>query len=292
MSDLPKFHETFIPILEVLSDGITIHYNQLRKSVRDKYYGDLPEEVYRLTTKGGDQLILNRIGWGTAYLKQGKYIERPDRAMVKITEKGQKALASGVLTQQMLKSDPDYLAHEKTREKDQTQDSENSSPEDLIDHGINLIEKQVKLELLEKLRTIDPFYFERVILLLLKKMGYGEFVETKKSNDQGIDGVINQDQLGLDKIYIQAKRYNDNQVREKDIRNFIGAMSGDTTRGVFVTTSTFHPAAIKKANDAHHKIILLDGEGLVDLMYQFGVGVQVKNVYELKELDEEFFESN
>jgi len=292
MKQLPKFHETFIPILEVLSNGETIHYNQLRKLVRDRYYNDLPEEIYRLTTKSGDPLILNRIGWGKAYLKQGKFVAQPERALVRITEKGLAALKSGKLTQQMLKSYPDYLAYEATREKESVLESENSTPEDLIDQGINLIESQVKAELLDRLRTIDPYYFERIILILLKKMGYGEFVETSKSNDQGIDGVINQDTLGLDKIYIQAKRYNENQVREKDIRNFIGAMSGDTTRGVFVTTSTFHPLAEKKAQDAHHKIVLLDGVGLVDLMYQFGVGVQLKNTYDLKELDEDFFESN
>jgi restriction system protein len=292
MKQLPKFHETFIPILEVLSNRETIHYNQLRKLVRDRYYSDLPEELYKLITKGGDPLILNRIGWGKAYLKQAKFVEQPERALVRITEKGLAALKSGKLTQQMLKSDPDYLAHEKTREKDTVLESENSTPEDFIDQGINLIESQVKGELLDRLRTIDPYYFERIILILLKKMGYGEFVETSKSNDQGIDGIINQDTLGLEKIYIQAKRYNENQVREKDIRNFIGAMSGDTTRGVFVTTSTFHSLAVKKASDAHHKIVLLDGEGLVDLMYQFGVGVQIKNLYELKELDEDFFESN
>jgi restriction system protein len=292
MKQLPKFHETFIPILEVLSNRETIHYNQLRKLVRDRYYSDLPEELYKLITKGGDPLILNRIGWGKAYLKQAKFVEQPERALVRITEKGLAALKSGKLTQQMLKSDPDYLSHEKTREKDTVLESENSTPEDFIDQGINLIESQVKGELLDRLRTIDPYYFERIILILLKKMGYGEFVETSKSNDQGIDGIINQDTLGLEKIYIQAKRYNENQVREKDIRNFIGAMSGDTTRGVFVTTSTFHSLAVKKASDAHHKIVLLDGEGLVDLMYQFGVGVQIKNLYELKELDEDFFESN
>ncbi len=122
-------------------------------------------------------------------------------------------------------------------------------------------------------------------------MGYGEFVETKKSNDGGIDGVINQDQLGLEKIYMQAKRYSDNKVREKDIRNFIGAMSGDTTKGVFVTTSSFDEAAVQKAYEAHHKIILIDGVKLTDLMYQFGVGVQIRDIYEIKEVDEDFFEN-
>jgi restriction system protein len=128
--------------------------------------------------------------------------------------------------------------------------------------------------------------------MLLKKMGYGDFIETKKTGDGGIDGIINQDQLGLSKIYIQAKRYAENKVREKDIRNFIGAMSGDTTNGVFVTTSGFDDAAVAKAKEAHHKIILIDGHKLVDLMYQFGVGVQTTNTYDMKEVDEDFFEES
>ena len=150
----------------------------------------------------------------------------------------------------------------------------------------------MKDELLEKLKEIDPFYFEKVILILLKKMGYGDFVETAKTGDGGIDGIINEDKLGLDKIYIQAKRYGENKVREKDIRNFIGAMSGDTQKGVFVTTSSFDDGATKKAHDAHHKIILIDGLKLVDLMHQYNVGIQVKAVYEVKELDNDFFEDN
>lgn len=146
--------------------------------------------------------------------------------------------------------------------------------------------------MLEKLKSIDPFYFERIILILLKKMGYGDFIETSKTGDGGIDGIINEDQLGLDKIYIQAKRYGENKVREKDIRNFIGAMSGDTQKGVFVTTSFFDSKAEKKANDAHHTIILINGLKLVDLMHSFNVGVQIKNTYEVKELDNDFFEED
>ncbi len=120
-------------------------------------------------------------------------------------------------------------------------------------------------------------------------MGYGDFVDTPKSRDGGIDGIINEDKLGLNKIYIQAKRYNENRVREIDIRNFIGAMSDDTTKGIFVTTSTFDENAIKKARDAHHKIILIDGNDLVDLMYDYSVGLQTSTSYEIKKIDEDFF---
>ena len=245
-------------------------------------------------TKSGDQLVLNRIGWGKTYLKQAKFVEQPKRAFVQITEKGLKALAKGTLTLKDVKSDPDYIKHEQVKVQGGNASKfklamESASPQDLIDEGFQKIEQQVKQELLERLMSMDPFYFEKVILLLLEKMGYGDFIETKKTGDGGIDGIINQDQLGLEKIYIQAKRYTDNRVREKEIRNFIGAMSGDTNKGVFVTTSTFDEAAKRKAKDAHHTIILINGSRLTDLMYQFKIGLQVVNVYEVRDIDDDFF---
>ena len=292
---LPKFYETFIPVLDVLKGGVTLHYDELRRRVRDTHYDHLTEEDLTQRTKSGDLLILNRIGWAKAYLKMVKLIEQPERAMVKITPKGLEVLKRGSYTLKELKADPIYLDHQlKKKEKKQTAESvddlNNASPQDLIESGVESIEQSIKSELLERLKDIDPYYFEKVILVLLNRMGFGEMVETRKSGDGGVDGIINQDQLGLDKIFMQAKRYNDNKVREKEIRNFIGAMSGDTSKGVFVTTSEFDAAAVRKASQAHHKIILIDGSKLVDLMLQHNVGVQVKEIYEVKELDEDFFE--
>jgi len=243
-------------------------------------------------------LIQDRIGWGKTYLKQAGLVSQPARGMVTITAKGKTALTNGELTLKQLKSDSEYIAAELAKQKDKVIEEpdktslENSTPQDLIDFGFSEIEKDVKGELLNKFKLIDPYYFEKTILILLNKMGYGDFIETKKSNDGGIDGIINQDQLGLEKIYIQAKRYTDNKVREKDIRNFIGAMSGDTSKGIFVTTSTFDEAAIVKAKEAHHKIVLIDGMKLVNLMYEYGIGTQVVDRYEIKEIDEDFFESS
>lgn len=291
--DLPKFHETFNPILEILRDGKTMHHRELLKLVVDKYYSNLPKELLEEKMKSGELLILNRIAWGKSYLKKGGFIIYPERGMVQITQKGKEA-AQKPLHLPDIENESNFLqfySDEKTKITDRNE-IKNSSPHDLLDSGFSAIESQIKHELFEKLEEIDPYYFEKVILLLLNEMGYGEFIETSKSNDGGIDGIINEDKLGLDKIYIQAKRYNENKVREKDIRNFIGAMSGDTTKGVFVTTSTFDDSAIKKAHDAHHKIILIDGKKLVDLMYQYGIGTQVKNVYEIKEVDEDFFEAS
>ena len=290
---IPKFQETFLPILKVLDKVGTIKTSELKKKVRDEFYGDLPKELLEETTKNGDILILNRIAWAKAYLKQGGMIEQPERALVRITDKGRKILKKGSLTLKELLHDEEFLARElkgrRTKEKGVV--DENASPQDLIDAGFKAVETSAKTDLLIRLRGIDPFYFQKVILLLLEKMGYGDFIETPKSNDGGIDGVISQDKLGLEKIYIQAKRYaENNKIREGDIRNFIGAMSRDANKGIFVTTSTFDEKAVQKARDAGQKIILIDGPILVDLMYKYGIGVQVRNIYEIKQVDEDFSE--
>lgn len=292
--EIPKFHETFKPILEVLSNGEIIHTRELQRLVIEKYFSHLTEEQLSEKTKTGEILINNRIAWGKSYLKKGGYIFYPERGNVQITEKGLKQKA-GLSLKNIVEDSgiANFYSEENTKnqsEKKEIKEIINASPQDLIDKGFSQIENEVKTELLEKLKSIDPYFFEKVILILLKKMGYGEFKETPKSGDGGIDGIINEDKLGLDKIYIQAKRFTENKVREKDIRNFIGAMSGDTNKGVFVTTSFFDIGAIEKAKNAHHKIILIDGNQLVNLMHEFNVGIQIKATYEVKQIDEDFFE--
>ena len=291
--DIPKFHETFFPILEVLRDGKTIHFRELYKIVKEKYFRELSDQQLKETTKSGDILIDNRIGWGKTYLKKGGYIEYPERGYVRITEERinhKKDISLKELVDESTVFEfyqDEKVEGNKTKEKIELK---SSSPQDLIDEGFIRVEEAVKSELLNKLKGLDPYFFEKVILRLLKKMGYGEFIETAKSGDGGIDGIINEDKLGLDKIYIQAKRFTEGKVREKDIRNFIGAMSGDTNKGVFVTTSEFDKQAVEKAKNAHHKIILIDGNKLVNLMHEFNVGIQVKSIYEVKQIDEDFFD--
>jgi restriction system protein len=291
--EIPKFHETFAPILEVLADGKAIHYKELCKTIIDKYYSHLPEDVLSRKTKSGDLLIFNRINWGKSYLKKSGYIHYPGRGIVQITQKGKDVDLESINLKSVVEDSGlfDFYKDEKDKNIEDSKVRE-SSPQDLIDSGFSAIETQTKSDLLDKLKTSDPFYFEKIILILLNKMGYGDLIETTKTGDGGIDGIINQDKLGIDKIYIQAKRYTDNKVREKDIRNFIGAMSGDTLKGVFVTTSCFDEAATRKASSANHTIILIDGPKLVDLLYQFGVGVYIKDVYEVKVIDNMFFEEN
>lgn len=291
MIEIPKFHETFIPILKVLENRETLNTRELYQLVINNFYSSLSQDQREQKTKSGDTLIINRIAWGKSYLKKGGFIEFPKRGSVRITAKGLANINKSLSLSDIENSSGFFeFYNEGNNNVDRTLNKiVNSSPQDLIDEGFDQIEKEVKDELLDKLKSIDPFYFEKVILILLKKMGYGDFIETSKTGDGGIDGIINEDKLGLDKIYIQAKRYGENKVREKEIRNFIGAMSGDTQKGVFVTTSSFDSGAIKKASDAHHTIILIDGIKLVDLMHQYNVGLQIKATYEVKELDMDFF---
>ena len=284
--DLPKFNETFIPILEVLSDGSIIKGRDLVRIVEKKFYSDLPQELLEQKTKSGDRLIENRIAWGKSYLKKGGLVHYPQRGYVQITEKGKSTKAENISLTDIQSNVINFYQPE-----NQTELKSNASPQDLIDSGFEQIEREIKNELLLKLKEVDPYAFEKIILILLNKMGYGDFIETAKTGDGGIDGIINEDQLGLEKIYIQAKRYNTNKVRETDIRNFIGAMSGDTRKGIFVTTSIFDDKAKIKARDAHHTIILIDGVKLVDLMHKYNVGVQIKNYYEVKVIDNDFFDA-
>jgi len=288
--ELPKFNETFLPILDVLKNGEVVKGRDLIKLVRERHYSNLPQELLQQKTKSGDALIDNRIAWGKSYLKKGGLVFYPKRGFVQITEKGKSVDASEVNLKSLQSDVISFYEPESSASLVTPIEQKDSTPQDLIDTGFRQIESDVKGELLSKLKEVDPYSFEKIILILLNKMGYGDFIETSKSGDGGIDGIINEDQLGLEKIYIQAKRYSENKVRETDIRNFIGAMSGDTRKGIFVTTSSFDEKAKVKARDAHHTIILLDGLGLVDLMHKYNVGIQVKNIYEVKALDNDFFD--
>lgn len=278
--------------LKFLKTGKIYKTRELIEEVKTKFYYDLSDEQLKQETKSGDLLIDNRIAWGKSYLKKGGYVSFPERGHVQITEKGKNHSAN--LSVRDLENESTLFDFYKQEKQNRLGDAkikvEISSPQDLINEGFSRIESDVKNELLLKLKNIDPYFFEKVVLKLLKKMGYGEFIETAKSGDGGIDGIINEDKLGLDKIYIQAKRFNEGKVREKDIINFIGAMSGDTNKGVFVTTSEFDEKALEKARSAHHKIICIDGQKLVTLMHEFNVGIQVKTTYEIKHIDEDFFD--
>ncbi len=294
---IPKFDETMLPILKVLADRKPRQLTEVSFLLEKEF--DVTEEEKNLKVSNGYTKFYDRVSWGRTYLKKAGLIVQESRGSdVKITEEGSRVLASGIekIDIDFLSKYPSFVVFvsgdTKTPEEINNTLSEQMSPQDMIDQGFDRFSNTLKSDLLEKLQGINPYFFERVALMLFQKMGYGDYQETSKSADGGIDGVINQDKLGLEKIYIQAKRFaSTNKVREPEIRNFIGAMSGDVSKGIFVTTSSFDESAVKKAKDASHKIILIDGELLTKLMIQYGVGVQTSSVYELKEIDADFFET-
>lgn len=293
---IPKFHLTFRPILEILKTGEKMRRKELKRRVAEEFFSELPEEALNIELeKGHGKLFDNRIGWGDSYLKSAGFLMRPERGYVQITDSGKEILNNWPGEKEIIKlarskHNSNTEKSSKAEEPSASNDVENSTPQDLIENGLRQLENQVQDELLEKLKSIDPYTFEQLILTLLKKMGYGDVFSTPRSSDGGIDGIINEDKLGLNKIYIQAKRWNENKVRESHIRDFIGSMSGDTNKGVFVTTSDFDNKAIVKASSATHTIILINGEKLSKLMLDYNVGVQIKFTYEVKEVDSDFFD--
>jgi len=192
--ELPKFNETFLPILEVLRDGNIIKGRELLEMVEKRFYSKLPRDLLEKTTKSGDRLISNRIAWGKSYLKKGGLVHFPKRGYVQITKKGKLEKAEDISLQRLQENVIDFYEPEN---KNHTKNSieNNATPQDLIDMGFEQIESNTKNILLSKLKEIDPYAFEKIILILLSKMGYGEFIETSKSGDGGIDGIINEDQL-------------------------------------------------------------------------------------------------
>lgn len=179
--EIPKFHETFNAILEILSDNNIIHTREMQKRVIEKYYSQLPKELLEEKTKSGEILINNRIAWGKSYLKKGGFIHYPSRGNVQITDKG--LLQKTQLNLKDLKEGNtimDFYQTEKDKNTTDIKQISNASPQDLIDEGFNQIEHEIKNELLEKLKSIDPYYFEKVILILLKKNGIWRFCRDYK----------------------------------------------------------------------------------------------------------------
>lgn len=295
---VPKFDETMFPILNALKDRVPRQLRTIAGLLERQF--DLTEEEKKETVSSGENRFYDRVSWGRTYLKKAGLVAQDGKGSdVRITEEGLRVTETGItkIDIKFLKQYPSFVLFISGSKKDTEEIgsalSEGLSPQDMVDQGFRSFSNTLKSDLLEKLQGSNPYFFERVALVLFQRMGYGDFQETPKSGDGGIDGIISQDKLGLEKIYIQAKRFsNTNKVREPEIRNFIGAMSANVSKGIFVTTSSFDDSAVKKAQDASHKIVLIDGERLSDLMIMYDVGVQHATTYELKEIDLDFFQQN
>lgn len=258
--------------------------------------------------KSGSLRIANRVGWAMSHLKKAKFIEIIEKATYRTTEAGKKFLEEHEgkeISYHDLRKVEGFLEAWKTASaanQEKSKSSEGSSegssdltPEDLIDQAVEEVEASLRTDLVEHLRTVDPYRFERVVLDLLFAMGYGGSREeaaqvTQKSNDEGIDGVINEDRLGLDVIYVQAKRWQ-NTVGRKEIQSFVGALAGkQANKGIFITTSDFAVTATDYAKAVNQKVILINGLRLADLMIEHDIGVSKVRSIAIKRIDTDYFE--
>ncbi len=289
---IPDFQTLMLPVLELLKNGNPVKLSDMVNIMSDKYNLTEEERNEWLPSKV-QKTMYNRVAWAKQYLVNSELIESPERGSFVITQKGLDLLRQNPnkIDLRFLKSlDSENNIETKTEILD-AHIEENKTPEELMENAQALYFESLQKELLAKLKQVDPVRFERIVLDLMEKMNYGVGQMTKLSHDGCIDGIINEDELGLEKIYLQAKRYSENKVNEKEMQNFAGALGCSTVRkGVFITTSFFDERAKKKAASVQGKVIrLIDGQELTTLMIKHNIGVQTKTRIEIKKLDEDFF---
>lgn len=301
---LPTWEDFNVPVLRALLDGSLLPIRQIRQKVADTI--GLAEEQRAIRMASGQYLYENRIAWAASYLNRVDALERPQRGQYQITEKGRQLLKdhpdriSEAILRQVANPDDQWWVPKKspgtsTVNSDIEDDTETSlDPTEQVEQGIARIHEDVAYGLLSRLQDREPEFFERAVVELLLKMGYGgahgRGSVTQLTNDGGIDGVIDQDALGLNRVYIQAKRYSpENAVLRPEVQSFVGALSGKADGGLMITTGRFSKGAVEYARDVPARIILVDGHQLAELMIRYGVGVEVKETYSIVGIDEDFF---
>ena len=295
--ELPKYYEMHKPFLEYLKDGKQHTLKELKQYVGEKF--NLTEEqLSEMLPSGRQTVFVNRIGWARTYLKKAGLIDSPVRATFIITNDGLEVLKDNPAV-----IDNTYLMKFESFREFQNGSSEIQSnkgdtnditdtPDDTFEESFRKINKSLADDLLGEVMKLSPTTFEQMVIDLLSKMGYGAFENAGKTTsitgDEGIDGIIMEDKLGFNLIYIQAKKWSlDSTVGRPDVQNFVGAISCKGGKGLFVTTAKFSKQASEYAK--HQHIILIDGEKLAKLMIEHNFGVTVKKVFEIKAIDTDVF---
>lgn len=307
----PTWDEYMLPELKFLADGNKHSRNELIEYA-SSYLG-ITDELKAEVISSGDSVYRNRGGWGLTYLKQSGLISSPKRAIFEITPLGREQLrlnpnALTVSDLEKYQGYNDFLKRSKTPKANGNNDDEAAkptelTPEEMLEKAELQIKEKVCGELLDKIRTMSPSAFEHLVVQLLVAMGYGDKNDPKcgfavgQSGDGGIDGVIKQDKLGIDTIYVQAKRYKfSNKVSPHDVRDFAGALmgtnAGNSKRGIFITSSDFTEEGKQyvKGLDKSVKVILINGKELAEYMYQYGIGVSQSKVIVLNRIDNDYFD--
>ena len=301
MNTVPQYHTLMLPLLQVMGSGAEMSTKQMRDAMAE-HLGLSDEALSQRLPSGTQSTFDNRMGWARTYLLKAGLIERPRRATYVIAQNGKELLLNppSAIDADFLRSYDEFNVFVGTgrngkQELIATVDAEDDlTPEEQIEKGVRRIQRELQDEVLDRVKQLPPEGFEQLVLRLLVGMGYGgsmaDVQGVARGADGGVDGVVNQDHLGLDRIYIQAKRW-EGSVGRPVIQGFVGALAGvGASKGVIMTTSTFAQPAqeyVKTLTD--RRIILVDGKRMSELMVKHGIGVSTKQTFVIQRMDEDFF---
>lgn len=299
---IPDYQTLMLPVLRLAATG-----EQRVADTAERIADDLglsPDEREEMLPSGRQRLLHNRIHWAKFYMSKAGLVTSPKRGRFIATDAGRALVASnpasiGVNELKNYEGFSEFYRGQKTTDDDApatiVPSADTGTPEEQIEAAYQAVQSALRAELLERIVQNSPAFFEQLIVDLLIAMGYGgshrnAATQLGRSGDGGVDGVINEDRLGLDRVYVQAKRYADTTVGRPDVQAFVGSLVGHgATKGVFVTTSTFSSQARDYVKHLAQRVILIDGDRLTGLMIEYGVGVRVSRRIEFKRLDEDFF---
>jgi len=299
---IPDFQTFMRPLLFAISDNIEHDLKSVKKILVNEF--KLTDDDLRQKIPSERAFLFdNRLGWANTYLKKAGLIKSERKGYLQITENGLQFLKDHkerIKVSDLRKIDEFKKFHKAKDKDDETKEDteiieDEKSPEEIIYSAFELMNRDLIAEVLETVKKCTPLFFEKLVVDLLLKIGYGGSRKEAgsaigKSGDGGIDGIINEDKLGLDSIYIQAKRW-ENTVPIKEIRDFAGSLlSKKARKGVFITTSDFPKSAYDYVQSIEHKIILIDGIKMAELMIEHNVGVEIKDIYEIKSINNDYFE--
>lgn len=302
---IPKYYEFFPAVMASLNGNAS----RTNKEIIDfcAEYFDLSEEERSEKLQSGELVFANRVGWAKTYLSKAGLICKVDRGIYALTEEGKNAVGYGCdkITYSFLMRYDSFKEFVKNNANRNAVKSTNNnvdetaqSPTEMLDDAVKALNTNLADDLLEEILKMDPYKFESLVVTLLIKMGYGRLQEnqdavTKKSGDDGIDGIVSADKFGFDSIYIQAKRWKkDSTIGRPEVQKFLGALAGQgATKGLFITTARFTNEAVQFAQrQLNQKIVLINGKELADLMIEYNLGVSVVQTYEVKKIDTDYFE--
>ena len=300
---VPDYQSLMAPVLGARADGGDHSLGELRAVLSERL--GLTEEDLQAKIASGTPLFANRLHWAVTYMYQAGLLSRPKRGVVRITGRGRKVAAThpdrvdvGVLSEF-----PEFIEFKsRSHAPRQTGQPElaktEATPREAVSTAVDEANAAVAAEVLDRVRQREPAFLEQLVLAVLTAMGYGGAAGAAehlgRSGDEGLDGVIRQDPLGLDRIYVQAKRYGASRaVGRPEIQEFVGALHGaQADRGIFITTSRFTPEATTYADRVAARVVLIDGAALSALMVRHNIGVQDQQAYVIKRVDEDFFEES